>query len=128
MDNSVDGIPVKIGSAGFTGEKWGFEIYAGFVLMPDIRGINPFEVGNEGSIDWSKGFVGKAALEKIRDKGVRRKLIGYTVADPDALIAGQSMLSSQALMSSRMARTLASAPSSRMTLPWEPASATRSLT
>lgn len=27
MDNTVDGIPVKINRGGFTGEKWGYEIY-----------------------------------------------------------------------------------------------------
>lgn len=27
MDNTIDGVPVKINRAGFTGEKWGYEIY-----------------------------------------------------------------------------------------------------
>lgn len=27
MDNTIDGIPVKINRAGFSGEKWGYEIY-----------------------------------------------------------------------------------------------------
>ena len=130
-DNSVGGIPVKISRGGYTGEKWGFEIYvpfehakcietaleqngpsvdamkvtnndvkmmtlaceAGFLFMVDMLGLNPFEVGNDNLIDWSKEFVGKSALEKIRKEGWRRKLVGYTVDDVDALIAGSSLYS-----------------------------------
>ena len=126
MDNTMDGIPVKVHRAGYTGEKRGYEIYiaaeqesalvekltekgaamdachvteldvmvmtlaaeAGFVLMMDIYKTNPYESGFEKSIDWSKDFIGKEAVAKVRDEGPKRKLVGFTVADDEALIYG----------------------------------------
>ena len=41
---------------------------AGFVLMTDIYKTTPFEVGFEKSIDWSKDFIGKEALEAMKDQ------------------------------------------------------------
>lgn len=65
----------------------------GFVLMSDLRGANPFEAGFDAGIDWSKDFIGKGALEKIKEKGATRKLLGFTLDDPtvrvDAMNRGQ---------------------------------------
>ncbi len=60
----------------------------GFILMTDLWGTNPFEVGLEGRIDWSKDFIGKAALEKVKAEGPKRQLLGFIVDDNDALIYG----------------------------------------
>lgn len=126
QENTMDGTPVVVHRAGYTGEKRGYEIYiaadkeadlvtklevkgaemnachvtkldvmvftlaaeAGFVLMMDIYKASPFEVGMEKAIDWSKDFVGKAAAAKVRDQGPKRKLVGFTVEDDDAIIYG----------------------------------------
>jgi aminomethyltransferase len=60
----------------------------GYVLMTDICDTNPFEVGMEKAIDWSKDFTGKAALEKVKAEGAKRELIGFTVDDINAKIYG----------------------------------------
>lgn len=126
VDNKISDTPVKIARSGYTGEKWGYEIYVapdnresieaalgakeaefgamhvdevdvmaytlatekGYVLVTDIDKCNPFEVGMDNTIDWSKDFVGKAALEAIKDQPPKRSLVGLTVADKDARVHG----------------------------------------
>lgn len=125
-DNKIGDIPVKIARSGFTGERWGYEIYCapknatfvearlaenesafgamkiteidvmartlptekGFVLLTDIYDANPLEAGFERAVDWSKDFAGKAALERVREGGAKRQLLGFTVDDLDARIYG----------------------------------------
>ena len=43
---------------------------------------NPFELGLDRLIAWDTEFLGKAALEKVRDEGVRRRLIGLFLDGP----------------------------------------------
>ena len=43
---------------------------------------NPLEVGLGRLIDWDKDFLGKEALEKVRDEGVSRRLIGIFLDGP----------------------------------------------
>lgn len=43
---------------------------------------NPLELGLEGLIAWDTDFLGKAALKKVRDEGVRRRLIGLFLDGP----------------------------------------------
>jgi aminomethyltransferase len=123
-DNGIDGIPVKISRAGFSGEKLGYEIYMapesrkkieekldeqgkaygakrveefqimvwtlptekGFYLMTDIGRLTPFEAGLDQGIDWSRDFIGREALEKIRGEKPKRTILGYTVDEDDAHI------------------------------------------
>ncbi len=123
-DNEIDGIPVIINRAGYTGEKWGYEIYvspddqdaveekikaaveaaggkevtefqvfawtlpteAGFLYMRDLIHTNPFEVGLEKNIQWDKDFIGKKALEKVREAGPAREMVGFEVAEADIYI------------------------------------------
>ncbi|NLN98592.1 MAG: aminomethyl transferase family protein [Eubacteriaceae bacterium] len=60
---------------------------AGYVLMSDIAGTNPIEAGYGWTIRWAKDdFIGKAALEKVKDQKPARSLIGFTVADDAAEI------------------------------------------
>lgn len=127
--NQIDGIPVYVNRAGFTGEKLGYEIYfpkaeapemekklralaeslggrevtefqvmawtlpceAGFYYMRDLRHTNPYEVGLTAGINWDKEFIGKEALAKIRDEGVQREVVGFTVAEADIHIKGRHM-------------------------------------
>lgn len=51
----------------------------GYNLMCDIGGISPLEVDPNAKIDWSKEFIGKAALEKVAAEGPKRRLLGFTV-------------------------------------------------
>lgn len=135
-DNTMDGLPVKVHRAGYTGEKRGYEIYidaghedalvakleekgaamdachvteldvmvmtlaaeAGFVLMMDIYKASPFEVGFEKTIDWSKDFVGKEAAARVREQGAKRQLVGFTVADDEAIIYGGPLWKGNPLM------------------------------
>lgn len=55
----------------------------GFVLMSDLAGTNPLEDGFGWTIDWSKDFVGKEALLKVKGTGARRSLVGF-IAEDDA--------------------------------------------
>lgn len=61
---------------------------AGYYLMLDIRHCTPYEVGFENAIDWSKDFVGKEALEKVKDKEPTRMIVGIEAPDLDAVIYG----------------------------------------
>lgn len=125
-DNTLGGIPVKVARSGYSGEKWGYEIYIapdkkdsaekalaakapefdaiqvteldvmaytlatekGFVLITDICDCTPFEVGMDKTIDWSKEFTGKAALEAVKNQIPPRQLISFTVDDPEARVYG----------------------------------------
>lgn len=55
----------------------------GFYLMCDIQYANPFEVDLANNINWDKEFIGKAALEKVRQNGPARKLLGYIPDEDD---------------------------------------------
>jgi aminomethyltransferase len=123
-DNRIDGIPVKISRAGFSGEKLGYEIYVapesrgkieeklteqgrasgakhveefqimvwtlptekGLYLMTDIGRLTPFEAGLDQGIDWNRDFIGREALEKIREEKPTRSILGYIVDEDDAHI------------------------------------------
>lgn len=61
---------------------------AGYYLMLDMRRCTPYEVGFENTIDWSKNFVGKKALKRLKGKEPARKLVGIEVPDYDAVIYG----------------------------------------
>ncbi|MBQ1449811.1 MAG: aminomethyltransferase family protein [Eggerthellaceae bacterium] len=65
---------------------WTLPTEAGFYYMRDLRHTNPFEVGLDSNIDWEKEFVGKAALEKIREEGPAREMLGFTVEDDSPFI------------------------------------------
>jgi aminomethyltransferase len=62
---------------------WTLPTEKGYNLMSDIGGTNPFEAGFDGAIDWSKDFIGKEALEKVKAEGPKRQLLGF-IADDDA--------------------------------------------
>lgn len=65
---------------------WTLPSERGFYLMCDIGGTSPLEVGLDRGIDWSKDFIGKAALETIKTEGPKRQMLGFTVDDDDAMI------------------------------------------
>ena len=70
---------------------WTMPTEKGLCLMCDIHWANPFEVGLEGGIDWSKEFIGKDALLKIREEGATRTLLGCTVDEDDIHIPAKNL-------------------------------------
>ena len=69
---------------------WTLPSEKGFNLMSDLGGTNPFEVGFDGAIDWSKDFIGKAALEDIKAQGPKRHLLGFITDDDLAHIEAKN--------------------------------------
>ncbi|QNM06782.1 aminomethyltransferase family protein [Qiania dongpingensis] len=59
---------------------------AGFYYMRDLMYTNPFEVGLERGIGWDRDFIGREALEKIREQGPAREMLGFTVEEADVHI------------------------------------------
>lgn len=53
----------------------------GYVIMSDVEGLNPYEAGFDWSIHWDKNFIGKKALEKIKDEDPKLRLLGYITDD-----------------------------------------------
>lgn len=81
-------------AAGFGGRQvtefqvmaWTLPTEAGFYYMRDLRHTNPYEVGLDAGIDWDKEFVGKKALQKVRDEGPSREMLGFVVEEDDVFI------------------------------------------
>ena len=64
---------------------WGVDI------TPDY---NPFEAGLQFLIDWDKGdFVGAEALSRIRQEGIRQKLVCLALDDPLPVFGGEAVFS-----------------------------------
>jgi len=74
----------------FQVKTWSLPSEKGYNLMSDLRGTNPFEVGFEDAIDWSKDFTGKAALEKVKAEGPKRQLLGFVVDEDLVPIEGMN--------------------------------------
>jgi aminomethyltransferase len=74
----------------FQVKVWSLPTEKGYYLMSDLRGTNPFEVGFEASIDWSKDFIGKKALEKVRAEGPKRQILGFIADDETVQIEGMN--------------------------------------
>lgn len=74
----------------FQVKTWSLPSEKGYNLMSDLRGTNPLEVGFEDAIDWSKDFIGKAALEKVKAEGSKRQLLGFVVDDENVPIEGMN--------------------------------------
>ncbi len=63
---------------------WGVDI------TPDY---NPFEAGLQFLIDWNKGdFIGREALSKINEDGVKQKLVCLALDDPLHVFGGEAIL------------------------------------
>lgn len=58
----------------------------GYIQMKDVEGCNPVEAGLGWTVDWSKDFIGKDVLEKAKEAGITRRLVGFTVEDDAAEI------------------------------------------
>lgn len=65
---------------------WTLPTEAGFYYMRDLRHTNPLEVGLDKGIDWDKKFIGYEALNKIKEEGPSREMVGFTVEETDIYI------------------------------------------
>lgn len=67
--NAVKLTVLEVYVRGLAGEK-------GYVLRQDIFGLNPFEADMGWTVDMSKDFIGKTAIEKVKEEGPKRQLVG----------------------------------------------------
>jgi aminomethyltransferase len=74
----------------FQVKVWSLPSEKGYNLMSDLRGTNPFEVGFEDSIDWSKDFIGKESLERLKEEGPKRQILGFIADDETVQIEGMN--------------------------------------
>ena len=70
---------------------WTLPTEAGFYYMRDLLHTNPLEVGLTRGIGWDKDFIGKAALEKLKKKGAKRTMVGFTMEEADVRINGKDL-------------------------------------
>lgn len=70
---------------------WTLPAEAGFYYMRDLHNTNPLEVGLDKGICWEKEFVGKKALQKIKEEGPAREVVGFTTEDADVDIHGMNL-------------------------------------
>ena len=70
---------------------WTLPTEAGFYYMRDLRNTNPLEVGLDKGICWEKEFVGKEALQKVKENGPAREVVGFTTEESDVQIHGMNL-------------------------------------
>lgn len=62
----------------------------GYVLMSDLEGTNPFEVGYGWTVHWDSNFIGKDALLKAKED-VKRDLFGFELDGEAEVEAGDAV-------------------------------------
>ena len=88
---AVAGVPALISRTGYTGED-GFELY-----IPASRAEHLWHALLEAGLGWvvkpAKGdFIGRAAIEEVRARGVARKLVGFEMVEPSVPRHGYRLL------------------------------------
>ena len=63
----------------------------GYVLMSDLEGSNPLEVGYGWTVAWDSDFIGKEALLKAKEN-VTRDLFGFELLEDGQVEAGDEVL------------------------------------
>lgn len=63
----------------------------GYVLMSDLEGANPLEVGYGWTVAWDSDFIGKDALLKAKEN-VNRDLFGFELLEDGQVEAGDKVL------------------------------------
>lgn len=64
----------------------------GFVLMQDVGGANPYEVGFGWTVAMSKDFIGKDATAKLREEGPKRQLLGFEYTEDTEVQLGDAVV------------------------------------
>lgn len=70
---------------------WTLPTEKGFYYMRDLMHTNPLEVGLDRGIDWEKDFIGKNALLKIKENGIKNQMFGFTMEEADVRIIGKDL-------------------------------------
>lgn len=63
----------------------------GYVLMSDLEGTNPLEVGYGWTVHWDSDFIGKDALIKEKEN-VKRDLLGFELLEEGEVEVGAKVL------------------------------------
>lgn len=90
------GEPYGLKPAGL-GARDTLRLEAGMMLFGHEMGetVTPFEVPYGWITDLDKEFIGRAALKKQKEEGVRRKLIGFELVDRGIARQGYSVLAAR---------------------------------
>jgi aminomethyltransferase len=65
----------------------------GYLVPRDFyEGSTPLEVGLGWTVGWDKDFIGKSELQKRRSEGLKTRLFGFEVSDPEVVSAGNDNL------------------------------------
>lgn len=62
----------------------------GYVLMSDLEGTNPLEVGYGWTVHWDKDFIGKDKLLKEKES-IKRDLLGFTLDEEEPVEMGDEV-------------------------------------
>ena len=63
----------------------------GYVLMSDLEGTNPLEVGYGWTVHWDSDFIGKDELLKAKEN-IKRDLFGFELLEEGQVEAGDPVL------------------------------------
>ena len=88
---SLGAKPAGLGARDVLRLEMGYSLY-GHELAEDI---SPLEAGLDRFMDWDKDFVGKAALLKEKEKGIKRKVACFTSVSRRSLRNGFKIFSAQ---------------------------------
>lgn len=64
----------------------------GYVLMQDLQGANPYEVGFGWTVGKNKDYIGREATEKIRREGAQRQLLGFELVEEAEVSSGDPVV------------------------------------
>ncbi len=64
----------------------------GFVLMQDLQGANPYEVGFGWTVGKNKEYIGREATEKIHEEGAQRQLLGFELLEEAEVAQGDQIV------------------------------------
>jgi len=70
---------------------WTLPAEKGLCLMSDLAWVNPIEAGLDKGISWDKDFIGKEALEKVREEGPKLEILGFTLENDNVHITSRNM-------------------------------------
>lgn len=55
----------------------------GYVLVSDVSETNPLESGFEWAVDWDTDFIGKEELQRVKENGPEKNLLGLELSDDE---------------------------------------------
>ena len=64
----------------------------GYVLMQDLQGANPYEVGFGWTVAKDKNYIGKEATDALRNEGITRQLLGFELLQDTEVTNGDAVV------------------------------------